>query len=46
MIDCAPSRFLDELPFEDLVWEGEEKDEALNQERGKETLSGLMNLFD
>ncbi len=46
MIDCAPSRFLDELPYEDLVWEGEEKDVALNQERGQETLSGLKNLFD
>ena len=46
MIDCAPSRFLDELPFDDLVWEGEEKDAELNQERGKETLAGLRNLFD
>lgn len=46
MIDCFPSRFLDELPFDDLVWEGEEKDLALNQERGNETLSGLKNLFD
>jgi ATP-dependent DNA helicase Rep len=46
MIDCAPSRFLDEMPFDDLVWEGEEKDAALNQERGQATLSGLKNLFD
>ena len=22
IIDCSPSRFLDELPPEDLVWEG------------------------
>lgn len=46
MIDCAPSRFLDEMPFDDLIWEGEEVNVALNQERGKETLSGLKNLFD
>ncbi|WP_101758743.1 DNA helicase Rep [Oceanicoccus sp. KOV_DT_Chl] len=46
MIDCFPSRFLDELPFDDLIWEGEEKNIELNQERGKETLSGLKNLFD
>ncbi|MEE8057667.1 MAG: DNA helicase Rep [Pseudomonadales bacterium] len=46
MVDCAPSRFLDELPFDDLVWEGEEKDAELNQQRGRETLSGLKNLFD
>ncbi|MDG1772160.1 MAG: DNA helicase Rep [Oceanicoccus sp.] len=45
-IDCAPSRFLDELPYDDLVWEGEEKDEALNVQRGQDTLSGLKGLFD
>ena len=46
MIDCTPSRFLDEFPYDDLVWEGEEKDEVLNQQRGQETLAGLKNLFD
>ena len=46
MIDCAPSRFLDEMPFDDLVWEGEEKNIELNQQRGEQTLSGLKNLFD
>jgi ATP-dependent DNA helicase Rep len=46
MIDCAPSRFLDELPFDDLQWEGEEKDPDLNRERANETLAGLKNLFD
>jgi ATP-dependent DNA helicase Rep len=45
MIDCAPSRFLDELPADDLIWEGQEKDLQLNQERGQQTLSGLKNLF-
>jgi len=46
MIDCSPSRFLDEMPYDDLLWEGEEKNVELNQERGQQTLSGLKNLFD
>ena len=46
MIDCSPSRFLDELPFDDLLWEGEERDPELNKERANETLAGLKSLFD
>jgi ATP-dependent DNA helicase Rep len=48
MIDCAPSRFLDELPMEDISWEGREgeADPEQNQQRANETLSGLKNLFD
>ena len=46
LIDCAPSRFLDELPYDDLVWEGEEKDLQLNQQKAEDTLSGLKGLFD
>lgn len=47
MLDCAPSRFIDELPYDDVVWEGGvEQDAAANKERGKKTLAGLMNLFD
>ncbi|WP_339338980.1 DNA helicase Rep [uncultured Oceanicoccus sp.] len=46
LIDCAPSRFLDELPYDDLVWEGEEKDVELNQQKAEDTLSGLKGLFD
>ena len=45
-LDCFPSRFLDELPYEDITWEGAEKNVERNQERGSETLSGLKNLFD
>ncbi len=46
-IDCLPSRFLDELPADDLVWEGgQEADAAVNQQRGQRTLQGLKNLFD
>jgi ATP-dependent DNA helicase Rep len=46
MIDCMPSRFLDELPFEDVIWEGgDQQDAAANQERGKQTLSSLKDMF-
>jgi ATP-dependent DNA helicase Rep len=45
-IDCEPSRFIAELPADDLQWQGggEESHEA-NTERGQETLAGLKNLF-
>ncbi|TXS94221.1 DNA helicase Rep [Parahaliea maris] len=45
-VPCEPSRFLAELPEEDLVWQGggEASPEA-NQERAAETLSGLKALF-
>jgi len=48
LIDCAPSRFLDELPMEDIHWEGRdgEADPEQNQQRGQETLRGLKGLFD
>ena len=47
MLDCAPSRFLDELPYDDVVWEGgAELDASANKERGRQTIAGLMNLFD
>lgn len=46
-IDCAPSRFLDELPPEDLIIEGlGETNEKANRARGQATLSGLKSLFD
>jgi ATP-dependent DNA helicase Rep len=45
-INCEPSRFIDELPQDDLQWQGggAETKEA-NEERGQETLAGLKNLF-
>lgn len=47
MIDCSPSRFIDELPYDDLVWEGgPEEDKAAVKERGRQTLSSLIDLFD
>lgn len=46
MIDCMPSRFLDELPYEDVVWEGgEERDAQANSDRGNQTLSSLKDMF-
>jgi len=47
LIDCTPSRFLDELPQEDLEVEGNgEKNPELNKARGRATLNSLRNMFD
>ena len=48
MVRCEPSRFLSELPQDDLVWQGRdsEQDEALNQGRADQTLSSLQALFN
>ncbi len=47
IITTDPSRFLEELPPDDVQWEGRgEASEALNQQKGKETIAGLKNLFD
>jgi len=44
---CEPSRFLDELPDEDIEREGHgEVDPERNRVRGKQTLAGLKNLLD
>lgn len=44
---CNPSRFLDEMPQEDLVkiGFGGEQDKALNKARGRETLASLKDLL-
>lgn len=47
VIDCTPSRFLDELPQDDLQIEGAgEKNPEVNKARGKATLNSLRSLFD
>lgn len=48
MMDCVPSRFLDELPAEELEWEGraDREDPARKQERGKSAIAGLRSLLD
>ncbi len=45
-IKCEPSRFIAELPQDDLQWQGGGQDDpAANAERGQETLAGLKGLF-
>ncbi len=45
-INCEASRFIAELPQDDLQWQGGGADtEEANEERGQETLAGLKNLF-
>jgi ATP-dependent DNA helicase Rep len=45
-IDCQPSRFLDELPADDLEWQGgPEADEEANRQRGLETLAALKAML-
>ena len=46
LIRCEASRFLDELPPEDLQWQGGDADTAeANEQRATETLSSLKSLF-
>ncbi|MCE9664951.1 DNA helicase Rep [Halomonas sp. M5N1S17] len=47
LMDCAPSRFLDELPQEDLEWEGQpdREDPEKKQARGKDAIAGLRSLL-
>jgi ATP-dependent DNA helicase Rep len=45
-INCEASRFIAELPPDDLQWQGGGADTAeANEQRGQETLAGLKNLF-
>jgi ATP-dependent DNA helicase Rep len=47
MSETTPSRFLDELPVEDVEWEGfGEQSPEKNVAKGEETLANLLNLFD
>jgi len=42
MLNCTPSRFLDELPPEDLAWEGKEQEpDKAKRERGRAALDSL-----
>ncbi|GHE21166.1 DNA helicase Rep [Halomonas urumqiensis] len=47
LMDCAPSRFLDELPEADLEWEGraDKEDPDKKQARGKDAIAGLRSLL-
>jgi len=46
MIQCTPSRFLDEIPQELLHFDGEKADPEKTQEEGRETLSSLRALLN
>ncbi|WP_251975758.1 DNA helicase Rep [Salinicola avicenniae] len=47
LLDCTPSRFLDELPAEDLEWEGraDKENPEKKQERGQSAIAGLRSLL-
>ncbi|WP_434983782.1 DNA helicase Rep [Vreelandella zhaodongensis] len=47
LMDCQPSRFLDELPSDDLEWEGraDKEDPEKKQARGKDAIAGLRSLL-
>ncbi len=46
IIDCLPSRFLDELPQEDLEWEGlEEAPKEVKAARGNDALAGIRAML-
>ncbi|SUD58247.1 ATP-dependent DNA helicase Rep [Ectopseudomonas oleovorans] len=46
VIDCSPSRFLDELPPEDLVWEGlEEAPVEVKAARGNDALANMRAML-
>ncbi|MCM2131321.1 DNA helicase Rep [Larsenimonas rhizosphaerae] len=47
MLNCTPSRFLDELPQEDLDWEGrpDKEDPEKKRERGTSAIAGLRSLL-
>ncbi|MCF6210425.1 MAG: DNA helicase Rep [Gammaproteobacteria bacterium] len=48
VMDCEPSRFLGELPEDDLVWEGggQPVDPEERQERGKAHLANLKDMLN
>ncbi|HCC61468.1 MAG TPA: ATP-dependent DNA helicase Rep, partial [Pseudomonas sp.] len=46
VIDCTPSRFLDELPPEDLVWEGQEDAPVeVKAARGNDALAAMRAML-
>lgn len=47
MVDCKPSRFLEELPKEDLVWEGitQEANPEQRQQQGRSHLAAIRGLL-
>jgi len=46
-VDCQPSRFLDELPQDDLQWSGDQtkSNPEQSQQTGQDTLSSLKDML-
>ena len=44
--NCVPSRFLDELPAEELAWEGQNNDPEANRAAGRGTLDQLKRMLE
>ncbi|MEP5764149.1 MAG: UvrD-helicase domain-containing protein [Halieaceae bacterium] len=46
VVDCEPSRFIEELPQDDLSWQGgAEEDQEVATQRANDTLAGLKELL-
>ncbi len=50
MIDCVPSRFLEELPKEDLVWDGDKDPSTIDpkekEQKGRNHLSAIRAMLN
>ncbi|KPK40182.1 MAG: ATP-dependent DNA helicase Rep [Gammaproteobacteria bacterium SG8_47] len=44
-LDCTPSRFISELPEDDLNWEGSQQDEGERRETGQAHLANLRGIL-
>lgn len=46
-VECDPSRFLNELPEEEVDWEGGARklDEATSKKRGRDHLAAMKNML-
>lgn len=46
IIDCTPSRFLDELPADDVSWEGRDAGNTADKVNSKETFANLRAMLN
>ncbi|MFY0664288.1 MAG: DNA helicase Rep [Natronospirillum sp.] len=47
VVDCVPSRFLEEMPAEDIEWEGlQAPSKEQNQAQGRRTIDSLFAMLD
>ena len=46
IIDCTPSRFLDELPADDVSWEGRDAGSTADKVNSKETFANLRAMLN